>query len=438
MRGFYNVNFKIPGFSFPPFESYPVTEISDADVYRYFESRGGTRYRLNRARTSYGELRADGMFMNYGYPTFTGYTVNGTVSGTDGLNQTRFTMTPTTITLKSKGYDHFTVTDHVRVLTNLVVDNSTLTKTLTTQFDTTTNSLSVTTFTRTNTLSVHDGSSTRFLNVSAYTNTHTLSVKDLTTTKTLSTLNGSFTWWLNVSAHTNTETLSVKDLTTTKTLSTLNGSYTWWLNVSAHTNTHTLSTKTLTTTETLSVLSGSYTNFLNVLNHTNTRTLSVKDLTFTNFLSTLSGTYSNFLEVLHNTNTETLSVEEKTTTDTLDVLHHTNTKSLSVQEHTETYSARARTADIVNSLTVGSGSLGTPLNYIYHDSSGYIEVDNKVYYSAEVVDHMMQWLSGMGDRIYTWMQTGNYNNRHTMSYPASANNAYQAQKIWIDGGYEGI
>jgi hypothetical protein len=352
MRGFYNVNFKIPGFSFPPAESYPPFVITEAllyDIERYNKTLP-----LNRARTSYLHFDSQSTYWNYGYNTFGGYTASGTVSGVDTLNQTRLTLEPTAITLKSKGSDHFKVTDHVRVLTNLVIDNSTLTKTLTTQFDTTTNSLSVTTFTRTNTLSVHDGTSTRFLNVSAHTNTDTLSAKNLTTTNFLSTLSGTYTNFLNVLRHTNTETLSVENLTTT---------------------------------ETLSVLSGSYTNFLNVLNHTNTRSLSVKD-------------------------------------------------------HTETYSARARTVDIVNSLTVGSGSLGTPLNYIYHDSSGYIEVDNKVYYSAEVLDHMIEWMGQLGDKIYNWYEYGNssdrFNRRHTMSYPASANDAYQAQKVWVDGGYEGI
>jgi hypothetical protein len=320
--------------------------------------------------------------MNYGFNDFSGYTSTGGVSGTRP-EQTRYTQTPLAITLKSNGVDQLTVSDPtVRVLTNLKVDNKTVTNSLTSENDTTTKTLSVTTFTRTYTLSVHDGTSTRFLNVSSYTNTNTLSVKDLTTTNFLSALSGTYSNYLNVNHHTNTRSLSVKDLATTNFLS---------------------------------ALSGTYSNFLDVNFHTNTRTLSVKDLTTTNFLSALSATYTNTLSVLNGTSTNFLNVAT-----------HTNTNTLSVKDLIDT-----SVLDIKNQITIGSNTLGNPINYLYKDSTGFIEVDGKVYYSAEVVNHMVDWLSTLGDKIYDWYQLGgsnqHYDLRHTMSYPLSDNVAYQEQ-----------
>jgi hypothetical protein len=396
------VNFTIPSYPKPNWDQYadafadgPYPEPSDRDLARF--ERYGTRYRLNRARTSYGELNHQSMFMNYGYSTFSGYTYSGAVSGTDQVNQTRFTMDPTTITFKNKQIDQFTILpDQCQVLTKLVVNNSTKTKTLTTEQDTTTNSLSVTTTSRMYTLSVHDGSYSKFLNVFNHTNTRTLSVKDVTHTDYLSALSGTYSNFLNVLNHTNTRSLSVKDVTHTNYLSALSGTYSNFLNVLNHTNTRSLSVKDITHTNYLSALSGTYSNFLNVLNHTNTKTLSVKDYTWTNYLFALSGTYSNYLNVEAHTNTKTLNVSAQLKTNTI----QTNNQAT------------------VESATIGGRNV---LEVVDPLSSGCIVVNQKKYYSAEVLDHLITWaksLSGFA-RIYDNDWGGGSSRYVSLSYTPS-------------------
>ncbi|MEY5134621.1 MAG: hypothetical protein RL709_316 [Pseudomonadota bacterium] len=348
------VNFTIPSYPKPNWDQYadayydgPYPEPSDRDLARF--ERYGTRYRLNRARTSYGELTHQSMFMNYGYSTFSGYTYSGAVSGTDQVNQTRFAMDPTTITFKNKQIDQFTILpDQCQVLTKLVVNNSTKTKTLTTEQDTTTNSLSVTTTSRMYTLSVHDGSYSKFLNV-----------KDTTTTDYLSSLTHTYSKALDVFNHTNTRSLSVKDVTHTNYLSALSGTYSNFLNVLNHTNTRTLSS-----------LVHTYSKALDVYNRTNTRSLSVKDYAWTNYLFALSGTYSNYLNVEAHTNTRTLNVSAQLKTDTIE----TNNQAT------------------VESTTIGGRNV---LEVVDPLSSGCITVNQKKYYSAEVLDHLIAWAKSL-------------------------------------------
>lgn len=387
-RGLFNVHFGAPNVRWPSFyNAGNCFQWNPTNEELYQLERCCYDVRLNRANTTYLHHCSYEMYMNYGFNDFSGYTYSGGVSGTRP-EQTRYTQTPLAITLKANGSDQLSVSASlVKVLTNLSVWNRTVTKSLTSETDTTTNTLSVATFTRTNTLSVHDGSYTRFLNVSAHTNTNTLSAKFLTTTNFLSTLSGTYSNFLDVFNHTNTRTLSVKDIT--------------WTNY-------------------LSALSGTYSNFLNVLHHTNTETLSVEILTTTDFLSALSATYTNTLSVLNGTSTRFLNVST-----------HTNTNTLSVKDHTYSNSINANLVDIANQTIIGSNTLGNAINYLYKDSSGFVEVDGHLYYSAQVVDHLVQWLSGLGDRIYDWYQLGgsgqHYSLRHTMSYPVSSNEFYQNQ-----------
>jgi len=209
------------------------------------------------------------------------------------------------------------------------------------------------------TLSVHDGSYSKFLNVFNHTNTRTLSVKDTTTTDYLSSLTHTYSKALDVFNHTNTRTLSVKDVTHTNYLSALSGTYSNFLNVLNHTNTGTLSS-----------LIHTYSKALDVYNRTNTRSLSVKDYAWTNYLFALSGTYSNYLNVEAHTNTRTLNVSAQLKTDTIE----TNNQAT------------------VESTTIGGRNV---LEVVDPLSSGCITVNQKKYYSAEVLDHLIAWAKSL-------------------------------------------